>query len=64
MDVEIEPEPPEPVRKAILAALVEADDGRDGDGDGAWWRVGLEESVAGAPAQAGRPRSSRGAERA
>ena len=60
MDVEIEPEPPEPVRQAILSALAEA----EADNGSAWWRAGIEESVADAPAQAGRPRSSPGAARA
>jgi len=60
VDVAIEPEPPEPARRAIVAALAEAREG----GDSAWWRAGVEEAVAGAAAQAGRPRNSPGAARA
>src|SRR3954454_20865089 len=60
MDVAIEPEPPEAVRRAIVAALAEVED----ESSSAWWRAGIEEAVADARAQAGGPRSSAGAARA
>jgi hypothetical protein len=61
MELEITPEPPEPVRRAIEIALGE----RDGAGPSAWWAAGVAESVGADDAQAGaRPRSSDGAERA
>jgi hypothetical protein len=63
MDVDISPEPPEGVRRAIVAALA----AERQDGVSAWWRAGVEADCEDAPpaAQAGtRLRSSAGAERA
>src|SRR3954447_22903042 len=60
VDVAIEPEPPEPVRRAILAAIAEVDDERNS----VWWRAGIEDAVTDLRAQAGRPRSNAGAARA
>jgi hypothetical protein len=64
MDVDIAPEPPEGVRRAIVAAL--SAERRDADVS-AWWRAGVEADCEDGPsaAQAGtRRRSSAGAERA
>jgi hypothetical protein len=62
VDVEIEPEPPDGVTEAILSAVAQVD--AVADDVSAWWRAGIEQSIADAAAQAGRPRSSPGAARA
>jgi hypothetical protein len=62
VQLEIRPEPPEPVRRAIAAALAAA---REPGQESAWWRAGLEELREGEDDQAGaRPRNSPGAARA
>jgi hypothetical protein len=43
MELEIRPEPPESVRRAIEAALADADEAEPGS---AWWRAGVDESLA------------------
>jgi hypothetical protein len=58
MDLDIRPEPPEPVRRAIAAALESA---RTEEVGSPWWRAGLPE---GQDDSTGLPRSSDGAERA
>ena len=58
MEIDVRPEPPEPVRRAIIAALEAA---RDGDGVSAWWRAGLPGDQ---DDSTGLPRSSDGADRA
>jgi hypothetical protein len=40
MELEITPEPPEPVRRAIELALADADE----RAESAWWRAGVDES--------------------
>jgi hypothetical protein len=43
MELEIRPDPPESVRRAIEAALAAADAPEPGS---AWWRAGVDESLA------------------
>jgi hypothetical protein len=43
VNVEIDPEPPEPVRKAIVAALAADEQVAQ---ESLWWRVGVDEAVA------------------
>ena len=62
MDVELSPEQPDEVAAAIAAALASPAPKAD-----PWWLAGLEESLATPDAYgeaAGRPRSTRGADRA
>ena len=49
MDAEIRPEPSAEEREAILAALAKHYEGDESDPRGAWWRLGVEEGLAGAP---------------
>ena len=49
MDAEIRPEPSAEEREAILAALARHYERDESDPRGAWWRLGVEESLAGAP---------------
>jgi hypothetical protein len=46
VDAEIRPEPSAEERKAILAALAR-EEPDEPDARGAWWRLGIEESLAG-----------------
>jgi hypothetical protein len=62
MELEIRPEPPDPVRRAIEAALAEG--AGDGSHESPWWRAGVDEALAAEDDQAAWPRRSRGAERA
>jgi hypothetical protein len=43
MELDVRPEPPEPVRRAILAALEQAS---EREPESAWWRAGVAESLA------------------
>ncbi len=62
MELEIDPEPSEAVRKAILASLAEVE---RPPAESLWWRAGVAESAADEADQAAaRPRRSAGAERA
>lgn len=56
MELDLRPEAPDPVRRAIAAALAATAD----EGPSAWWRAGLADQ----DDSAGLPRSSDGAERA
>ena len=56
MELDVRPEPPEPVRRAIVAALAAT----EGERPSAWWRAGLADQ----DDSTGPPRSSDGAERA
>jgi hypothetical protein len=58
VEIDVRPEPPEPVRRAILAALESA---RETDGVPAWWRAGI---AGDQDDSTGLPRSSDGADRA
>jgi len=49
MEVVIRPEPTPEERAAILAALAQ-EEPDDPDPRGAWWRLGVEESLTDAPA--------------
>ncbi len=55
MDAEIRPEPTEEERQAILAALAQ-ELPAEPDPRGAWWRLGLEESLSREPAEGEHPR--------
>jgi hypothetical protein len=56
VEVDARPEPPEPVRRALVAAL----EAVRPQPPSAWWRAGVEDD----PYAVARPRSSAGAERA
>jgi hypothetical protein len=43
VEIELKPDPPEPIRRAILTALADAR-GEDG-GESRWWRAGIDEAV-------------------
>jgi hypothetical protein len=43
MELEIRPDPPEDVRRAIAAAIAAS---READPGSAWWRVGVDETLA------------------
>lgn len=43
MELEIHPEPSEPVRRAIAAAIAA---GEERELESAWWRAGVEETLA------------------
>jgi hypothetical protein len=48
VELKIVPDPPEPVRRALVAALSEAssaDSSASRSGSSAWWRAGVAESV-------------------
>jgi hypothetical protein len=56
VDLDVRPEPPVPVRRAIAAALAATSE----ESPSAWWRAGLADQ----DDSTGLPRSSDGAERA
>jgi hypothetical protein len=56
VELDVRPDPPDTVRRAIAAALAETDEARPS----AWWRAGLADQ----DDSTGLPRSSDGAERA
>jgi hypothetical protein len=43
VELEIRPDPPDEVRRAIAAAL---ESSREGEPESAWWRAGVDESLA------------------
>ncbi len=44
MELEIRPQPPEPVRRAIIEALATVE---KREPESAWWRAGVDETAAG-----------------